>query len=525
MIVALDQDNKALRDELEAQRKKLNFYADIEEESGNLVVSEDEAERNRLLELAKTQILANQKNSTIQNKSSSQNPRGEEFEGKNSSEKTASELVLDPEQQQACEYMRNTKENIFITGKAGTGKSFLLDAFTGTTSKKFIVLAPTGIAALNVKGVTLHSAFGYDNLVNLALEDITDKTIKLKSEKRLVLQQVETIIIDEISMVRADIFDKIDRILQVINRNDLPFGGKQILAFGDLFQLPPITKGEEWLYLKGKYGGSYFYLSHAYKNGNFKFIELTINHRQNSDKKFFEILNRVREGKTTSEDISTLNTRVITDESINNRITTLFPTKASAEEVNRQHLMELPSKEYTYQARITKNKYPDKTKNMEAVFPITSTLRLKNGALVMMVANDPGHRWVNGTLGIIHELKDDCIYVSINKKTYEVPLAEFKEQEIKYINGKLTYEDVFCVSQFPLVLAYAITIHKSQGQTYQHIVCDIDNCFTSGQAYVALSRCASLEGLYLKSQVTQKNIQVDHDVLDFYLSQKEKSVI
>lgn len=518
IIEKLYQENKLLRDELKNTEEKLNFYANIEEDSKYLTIDENEEERKRALEIAKTQILDNREKFSqgkiIGSMMGADRKENEQQYGK-----------LDPEQEKATQYMDYSKENLFITGKAGTGKSYLLDAFVSLTKKSNIVLAPTGIAALKVRGATIHSTFGYYNLVNLSVEDICENAIRLKSEKKLVLKNVQMIIIDEISMVRVDTFDKIDRILRVINNCDIPFGGKQMIVFGDLFQLPPVTKGKEYEYLTEKYGGIYFYNSNAYKEGNFKFIELTINHRQNGDQRFFEILNRVREGKVTDSDIDILNQRVSLDESFRSRFTTLFPTKAEAELANQSRLEMLDSKEFVYHAEVVFEKNPNKTRTIESSFPITEVLRLKQGALVMMTANDPDHRWVNGTLGIVNKLTEEAIFVSIKGETFEVPKCEFTEQEVNYIDGKITYEDVFSVSQYPIVLAYAITIHKSQGQTYKNIVCDIDNCFASGQAYVALSRCASLDGLHLKNNITPTNIQVDHNVLNFYISQTENNVI
>lgn len=423
---------------------------------------------------------------------------------------------LDPEQTVVCKEMENTNNNFFITGKAGTGKSFLLSAFRSRTSKSHIVLAPTGIAALNVGGATLHSAFGYYNLVNLNIDTISDDTIRLKTEKRMVLQRVQTIIIDEISMVRADVFDKIDRILQVINHNTLPFGGKQILLFGDLFQLPPVAVREELEYLNHKYGGVHFFCSSAYKKSDFGFRELTINHRQKEDAAYFNLLNRVRDGTITSADIKTLNNRVSHDLSVYDRFTTLLPTKAEVEQLNSSHIRQLNSQEYVYQAKIVRDKYPDVNHSIEAIFPITSSLRLKKGVLVMMVANDPERRWVNGTLGIVSDLSQNRISVAINKQVYDITPHEFSEQEVTYEDDKLVYENILTVLQFPVIPAYAITIHKSQGQTYQNIVCDINRCFADGQAYVALSRCASLNGLHLKNPITRGSIRVNRNVLDFY---------
>lgn len=430
---------------------------------------------------------------------------------------------LDPEQADIYHEMEYSNDNFFITGKAGTGKSFLLNAFKKRTQKSYIVLAPTGIAALNVDGVTLHSAFGFYNLVNLNIDGISPWTIRLKSEKKLVLKQISTIIIDEISMVRADTFEKIDRILKVINETNEAFGGKQILLFGDLFQLPPIANKTEHEFLLDHFGGIHFFCSHAYKQSDFHFRELTINHRQKEDAAFFEILNRIRDGSVTAEDIRALNTRIVHDFSVYDRFTTLLPTKAEVEKLNQRHIRQLDSKEYIYRAAIIKDKYPDKKHSLEALFPIADTLRLKKGALVMMVANDPEHRWVNGTLCIVEALSSNRIFVSINRRTYDIAPFEFSEQEVTYENGKLVYEDILTVMQFPIVPAYAMTIHKSQGKTYQNIICDINRCFADGQAYVALSRCASLNGLHLTHEVSPASIKVDKSVLDFYnksISQK-----
>ena len=423
-IAELESENQQLRSDLEELNKKLNFYANIQEASGELMVGEDEKLRNSLLEKAKSQIL--------DDKGAEATSLLDVVTEREKEEAVNEDSVLDAEQEKARFYMETSEENMFITGRAGTGKSFLLDAFVATTKKRNVVLAPTGIAALNVGGATLHSTFGYHNLVNLDVDDISKSTIRLKSEKKLVLKNINTIIIDEISMVRADTFDKIDRILKVLNGNDTPFGGKQILVFGDLFQLPPIAKREEYDYLMERYGGIHFYHSNAYKEGNFKFAELTINHRQTNDKLFFEMLNRVRVGRCTSEDLAVMNNRVSSNESIYDRFTTLFPTKEQAERVNHSQLQALKSKEYMYKAEVVFEKHPERTRMIESIFPITDTLKLKVGALVMMVANDTEHRWVNGTMGIVERLSDDTIYVSINKHTYEIHKYEFIEQEVNY---------------------------------------------------------------------------------------------
>jgi ATP-dependent exoDNAse (exonuclease V) alpha subunit len=230
-------------------------------------------------------------------------------------------------------------------------------------------------------------------------------------------------------------------------------------------------------------------------------------------------LNRVREGKTTNHDITVLNKRVIKNSEDLRRVLTLFPKKADAEWVNREELEKIEAKEYSYDAKIIFNKKNQQTPNLDNKFPIMNVLKLKRGALVMLVTNDPGGRWVNGTLGIVSSLQDDEIKVSIDGRNYDVTPFTFTEQEAIYKNGRINYEDVLKVEQFPIVLAYAITIHKSQGMTYKRIACDITTCFTSGQAYVALSRCSSLEGLHLLDEVSDDITKVDNLVKEFYLHQ------
>lgn len=538
VISSLNADNQKLRAELDEQKKRLDFYLGIDRDAEEMTVDEDAKEREALLEQVRQQV-ANRQSYTQSDREYGPTPDATQPPGsaltstvaldtneKNADGEAGVTRILDEEQEFARNYMESTSENLFITGKAGTGKSFLLDAFRTTTVKGNIVLAPTGIAALNVNGATLHSSFGFSNLVNLDVDDISEETIKLKSEKKTVLRRVNTIIIDEISMVRADTFDKIDRILKVINHSDRPFGGKQMLLFGDLFQLPPVVKSKEMDYLYDRYGGIYFFHSEAYKSGHFKFIELTKNHRQKGDKAFFEVLNRIREGRSTDEDIALLNTRYTADESQYDRFVALFPTKAEAERVNSDRLKKLETREYVYLAKTVLDKRANKNKSFDSIFPVLSELRLKKGASVMMVANDPEHRWVNGSMGIVKELSENSIQISFGEnRVYDVTTFEFDEQEVTYINGKIAYEKIFIVMQYPVVPAYAITIHKSQGQTYSKVACDIDRCFASGQAYVALSRCASLEGLHLKSLLTPASIKVDRDVLDFYREQMTRDIL
>ena len=532
-LVAIIEQIRAENKEL---RKKIDFFSEIESDSKQLNETEDTDARElliqqALIEISKLQDYSEREENEKENisiifdneKTTFEKHPSEVFMPEEMADVTTSKHsilepeILDEEQKKAFLMMEYSQENMFITGKAGTGKSFLLEVFERATRKKSIKLAPTGIAALNIGGVTLHSAFGFYNLESLNVEELSKSTLRIKSEKRMILKNVDVIIIDEISMVRVDVFEKIDKILRIINENDKPFGGKQMLIFGDVFQLPPIAKKQEIKYLTNRYGGIYFFYSDAYEN--FNFIELSLNHRQKDDSLFFEILNRIRDGKTTNDDINTLNKRLIQNSEEIRRVTTLFPNKSDAEMVNKKELKKIEAKEYSYNAKIVFNKKNQQTSNLNSIFPISDVLKLKRGALIMLVSNDPGKRWVNGTLGIVSSLKDDEIKVSIDGIIYDVTPVTFTEQEAVYKNGRISYEDVLKIEQFPLVLAYAITIHKSQGMTYKKIACNISACFVSGQAYVALSRCSSLDGLYLLAEVTKDITKVDNDVKEFYLNQ------
>lgn len=428
-------------------------------------------------------------------------------------------ISLDEEQARALDCMENTAGNYFITGKAGTGKSFLLKVFQSLTQKTILKVAPTGIAALNIEGVTIHSAFGYRNLSNQSIENLTEDTISLSPNKRLVLKNMDVLIIDEISMVSADIFDKIDKILRIVcKKEDRPFGGKQVLVFGDLFQLPPVVGREEEKYLKNKYGGIFFFDSAAYKNSGFSYVELRTNHRQKSDRKFFEILNKIREGSVTADDIALINERYVEDPDDLRRVIKLYPKKSLADRVNEDELKKILGEERVYSAEITYNGNTDQTPSLENNFQISTDLKLKIGAMVMMTRNDPSYRWVNGTLGIVEKFGADTVFVRINGVSYEINKADFEMNEATYKDGSITYKPILKVVQFPMILAYAITIHKSQGSTYQQIACDPSDCFAPGQAYVALSRCVDLQGVHLLKRLGRADVKVDSRVREFYLS-------
>jgi len=530
-IKALSDNIAILTEENSKLRKELEFFTKIDEDATRLNTTEDKEKEEQLMlkALAEVDTDASGMN-TIYHSFQEVSDETERIIHDNNSmldKIDESFSVLDKEQQDAFKIMSSSNQNMFITGKAGTGKSFLLKLFVRANNKKKVVLlAPTGISAININGATIHSAFGYANLVQASIEELENNIIKLNKDKRQVLYNVDTIIIDEISMVRADTFEKIDRILKSICRNNELFGGKQLILFGDLFQLPPITKPDEYRFLQDRFGGIYFFNSDVYKKGNFRFIELSINHRQQSDIPFFNVLNKIREGCVNSDDLAILNARTIFNVEELRRVIRLFPRKDEAERVNIQELEKIPAKEYVYDA-VLKYSKPNMTGTLKwNSFPIEQHLRLKLGALVMMVANDSEKRWVNGTLGIISGLGNDYIKVKISNTSgitneYQLSRYSFEEQEATYIDGKIEYESIFMVEQFPVTLAYAITIHKSQGMTYQQIACDVSECFTTGQAYVALSRCNTLSGLYLLKSVEANNLRVDENIRKFYLSQIE----
>jgi len=514
-----------LRADNEELKKKLSYFTEIGSDSKQLNEDIDLEEEERKIQEAtlifKSMSQKKQSDQLSDIYSTAEQPSSEihdDIDDDPVVEPVLDKSLLDTDQSRALSLMETTNGNYFITGKAGTGKSFLLRIFENGTNKKTLKVSPTGISALNINGTTIHSAFGFENLVNLNVEAINPDTVQLHGNKRFVLQEIDTLIIDEISMIRADTFDKMDRILRVLNNNNAVFGGKQVIAFGDLFQLPPIVKSKEEGYLQKKYKGIYFFNSDAYKEGNFRFIELGTNHRQKQDQYFFEMLNRMREGRVNDLDISVVNERVKKNDSDLRNIVRLFSKKETVEHVNKVELGKIPAKEYTFNAKVLYQKYKNQNIGIDSNFPINYCLKLKLGALVMIVKNDPGRRWANGTLAIVSYISDSLVKVKIKDIEYELHKEVFEAREAKLVNGHIEYDVVLQVEQYPIVLGYALTIHKSQGQTYQRIACDITDCFAPGQAYVALSRCSSLNGLHLLKSINNNHLIVDSTVRNFYLT-------
>ena len=402
--------------------------------------------------------------------------------------------------------MEDSNDSIFITGKAGTGKSTLLKYFKANTKKKIVILAPTGVAAINVGGQTIHSFFKFPPSI------IQKDTIR-RLRNSSVIGKLDMLIIDEVSMVRADLMDGIDYALR-INRDNMkkPFGGVQMVFFGDLFQLPPVVEREAKELLDERYASPYFFSAKVFHNFGIKYIELSKIYRQ-SDSKFVELLNRLRNKEHTEVDLDLLNERVKKDATTATPDTTIIltTTNSLAGAINQDRLSKLPGKEYAYEAVIS-------GKFDESACPTETSLRLKKSAQIILIKNDPAKQWVNGTLAKITALTKDSIKVDINGRACEVSRVKWQKIEYSYNKekDKIEEEIIGVFEQYPIKLAWAITIHKSQGQTFDRVVLDLGHgAFTHGQVYVGLSRCASLEGIILKRPVIHSDIIFDKRIYEF----------
>ena len=403
------------------------------------------------------------------------------------------------------ERIEKEKVNLFITGRAGTGKSTLLQLVKDTSSKNIVVLAPTGVSALNVKGQTIHSFFGFPPRM-IGLNEIR------KRKSRGIYKKLELLIIDEISMVRADLLDQIDYFLRINRENDLPFGGVQLVVFGDLFQLPPVVSSSfEMNFFRETYSTPYFFAAHVFKAGfKLEMFELTKIYRQ-ENKHFIKLLEAIRLNRMDFEDLEILNQRYIKDfQGYNESYITLTSTNQKADEINQKALSELMGIEKKYIAHT-------KGEVNSGVFPTEESLSLKEGAQVMFLKNDSGKKYVNGSIGIITELGEDKVWVNLNNDIIEVGYAVW--EIIRYEEGeKIEAKVIGTIKQIPLKLAWAVTIHKAQGKTFDRIVIDLGRgAFENGQTYVALSRCKTLEGIVLKKPIQLKDIKTDEKVVDYYL--------
>lgn len=416
-------------------------------------------------------------------------------------------MKLNEEQEELRSLIENTKDHIFITGKAGTGKSTLLQALKKTSPKKFVVAAPTGVAALNVGGQTVHSLF------KLPAKFVHRSDIKVSKATQKLLSQIEMVIIDEVSMLRADLMDAIDEILQEARSSRQAFGGVQMVMFGDLYQLPPIVADRELQqYFKDHYNSYYFFSANVWQNTQLRVHELETIFRQD-DGEFKQVLNSLRVGNFNQEAIAVLNSRANIPTPTENFIT-LALTNNTVSEINHRKLAEIKEQSFTYAAEISGDLEP-------SAFPTEKNLELKAGAQVMFLKNDREKRWVNGTIGEIDYLTDDAIEVKVNGEVVVVKKEKWDKIKYSYDSEKQAIKEEVesSFTQFPLRLAWAITVHKSQGQTLDTVVFDIERgAFAHGQTYVALSRCRSLEGLYLRRPIRARDIIVDPQVSQFMRS-------
>ena len=436
------------------------------------------------------------------------------------------ELDLDnKEWQDALQIINYTRRSLFLTGKAGTGKSTFLRYVADNTKKKHVILAPTGIAAINAGGSTLHSFFRLPfhpllpNDARYSWRHIKE-TLKYTGAQRKLIREVELIIIDEISMVRADIIDFIDKVLRVYTRNPEPFGGKQLLLVGDIYQLEPVLKDDDRQLLQPFYPSSYFFNAKVWQQMPIVSIELRKVYRQ-SDPNFVAILDRIRNNTVTSSDLNAINQRVLPSShdddrpSSNSKLEiTLAARRDIVDYINEQRLSALPGDPTTFFGTI-KGDFP------ETSVPTPIELQLKPGAQVIFIKNDKEKRWVNGTLGTVIAIDEEGGIITVadeqlnefdvEREVWENVRYTFNEKEQKIEEQLLgTYE------QFPLRLAWAITVHKSQGLTFSQVSIDFTGgVFAGGQTYVALSRCTSLQGISLKAPIRQQDIFVRAEVVRF----------
>ncbi|MBQ6050425.1 MAG: AAA family ATPase [Bacteroidaceae bacterium] len=432
------------------------------------------------------------------------------------------ENTLDTQNKQqllAYELIANTNSSFFLTGRAGTGKTTFLRKVQQLVDKQFITLAPTGVAAILAGGDTIHSFFG------LPMDVCMPGTMGKMNEARiLTLIHTDTIIIDEVSMVRCDIIDAIDYTMRKTLRSTQPFGGKQIIFVGDMFQLPPVVKqGTESDILQDLYRTDvfFFYKADVIKRMRMVKIEFQKVYRQ-EDQNFLRILENVRLNKTTPENLMHLNERVCQPMKEDGMVITLASLNRTADDINQQRLTEIDAEEFIYEGTLT-------GKFEERRFPVDMTLKLKVGAQVMFTRNDQHKRWVNGTIGKVTKLAKDEIQVTIDDgETYVVPNCSWESYSYEYDKGerKMKKELMGTFTQYPLRLAWAITVHKSQGMTFDKLYLDLSRgMFAAGQLYVALSRVRSLGGLFLSHPIIPQYAHTSREVLAFASAYNDERVI
>lgn len=435
----------------------------------------------------------------------------------------------------AEEFIRDTSRPIFLTGKAGTGKTTFLRHIKKTTTKKTVVVAPTGVAAIHCGGTTIHSLFQLPFTPFVPLEqrrfepsaDLSDKytllkNLRIDSEKRNLFRELELLVIDEVSMVRCDILDAIDTILRHFRRKPYsPFGGVQVLFIGDLFQLPPVVPDDQWRILQQYYEGPFFFQARVMEESKPLYLELKKIYRQ-TDEHFIRILNRIRNNEVEEEDFRILNDRYQPGfrPTAEDNYIILTTHNNKADTINTNELQKLPGEVHQFQGEV-EGDFPERN------FPTDKVLNLKVGAQIIFLKNDMERvrRYYNGKIGIIRQIEEDKIVVGFPGEAQEIEVSRDSWKNIRYTFNAQTREveeEVLGMfTQYAIRLAWAITIHKSQGLTFERAIIDAGNSFAAGQVYVALSRCTSLEGVVLYSRIFRNSVMTDERVIRF--SEEEAS--
>lgn len=444
------------------------------------------------------------------------------------------QVETNAERELAKDYLLHTKENLFLTGRAGSGKTTLLKEIIDQTDKSTVVVAPTGVAAINAGGSTIHSFFqlppsnflptshpvpgeGYTN------RSILRSHLKYNADKRALFKNLEMLVIDEISMVRADLLDAMDFVLRYVRGSNQPFGNVQIVMVGDLYQLPPVVKDEEWEPLSHHYSTPYFFDALVWKQVKMVPLELKKVYRQ-KDEDFLHLLNRIRDGKPETADIELLNTRHLPEGDGHKDVILLTTHNHKANRVNQTELEKIKNPKLTFTAKV-------KGKFNEWAYPAAEKLVLKKGAQVMFIRNDKEGRYYNGKLAEItgFDKEKNLLEIKYKEGNKSVWIEQVEWENRKYKTDKETDKIVAEVAgsftQFPLRLAWAVTVHKSQGLTLDAVRLDLEGSFAAGQAYVALSRCTSLSGLVMETRLQKQQVIIDHRIRRFYEGFPELNLI